>query len=79
MFEFVNRLKGREVSVVVVVICASCTGYGVCKSFFAKLFLSKRIFRLINSFPALQYGFTIFFNVILSDLSKLSLSFKTKT
>ena len=29
---------------VVVVICASCAGYGVCKSFFAKLFLSKRIF-----------------------------------
>ena len=35
---------------VVVVICASCTGFGVCKSFFATLFLSKRIF-LRNSFP----------------------------
>ena len=45
MFEFVNRSKGREVSVVVVVIRASCAGFGVCKSFFAKLFLSKRIFR----------------------------------
>ena len=27
------------VVVVVVVICASCAGYGVCKSFFAKLFI----------------------------------------
>ena len=45
MFEFVNRSKGREVSVAVVVIRASCVGYGVCKSFFPKLFLSKRIFR----------------------------------
>ena len=52
MFEFVNRSKGREVSIVVVVICASYAGYGVCKSFFVKLFLSKRI----NSFPALQCG-----------------------
>ena len=31
-------------SVVVVVICASCAGYGVCKLFFSKLLLSKRIF-----------------------------------
>ena len=31
-------------SVVVVVISASCVGYGV-RSFFAKLFLSKIIFR----------------------------------
>ena len=30
--------------VVVVVICRSCAGYGVGKSFFAKLVLSKRIF-----------------------------------
>ena len=44
MFEFVNRSKGREVNVVVVVICASCAGYGVCKLFLTKLFLSKRIF-----------------------------------
>ena len=33
------------VVVVVVVICAGCEGYDVCKSFLTKLFLSKRIFR----------------------------------
>ena len=64
---------------VVVVICGSCAGDGVCKSFFAKLFLLKRIFQRFNSFPAPQYGFHNLLNVILSDLSKLSLSFKTKT
>ena len=44
------------VVVVVVVICTRCAGYGVCKSFFAKLFLSKRIIRGLNSFPVPQYG-----------------------
>ena len=60
--------------VVVVVICASCAGYGVFKSLFAKLFLSKRFFRRSNSFPTPQYGFTIFLAVILRDLIKLSLA-----
>ena len=64
--------------VVVVVTCASCAGYSLFKSLFVKLFISKRFFWWINSFPALQYGFTIFLAVILSDLIKLSLSFKTK-
>ena len=44
-------MKGKEVSVVVVVvvvvISANCAGCGVCKSFFAKLFLSK-IYFLVN-------------------------------
>ena len=54
-----------DMSVVVVVICASCTGYDVLKSFFAKLFLSKRIFWWTNTFPAPQCGFKIFLTVIL--------------
>ena len=36
------------------------------------------IFRRINSFSAPQYGFYNLFNGNISDLSKLSLSFKTK-
>ena len=36
------------------------------------------IFRRINSFQHLNIDFTIFFNGNISDLSKLSLSFKTK-
>ena len=44
-------------SLVAAVVCASCAGYGVCRSFFAKLFLWKIIFRWINSFLTPQYGF----------------------
>jgi len=45
----------------------------VCKSFFAKLFLSEGIFRRIYSFPAPQNAFhNLFFDVILSVLNKLS-------
>ena len=38
-------------------------------SSFAKVFLSKRIFRRINSFRHLNMNFTIFLNVVFSDLS----------
>ena len=57
---------------VVVLICA---GYGVCKSIFAKLFLSKEFFGELIVVRHLNMDFTILFNVLLSDLSKLSLSF----
>ena len=68
------------VVVVVVVICASCAGYGVSNSFFAKLFHSTRIFGELIVFRYLNMdNFTIFFTAILSDFSKLSLDFKTKT
>ena len=61
--------------VVLVVICARCAGDGECKSVFAKLFLSKRIFfRELIVFRHLNMDFVIFFNVILSDLSILSVS-----
>ena len=67
----------EEMSVVVVVNCVSCAGYDVCKSFFAKLLLSKGeliVFRHLNM------AFTIFSTVILSDLIELySVNFKTKT
>ena len=43
------------------------------------LFQNDFFGELIASFPAPQYGFTIFLAVILSDLIKLSLSFKIKT
>ena len=45
--EFANRLRGKEVRVVVVVVVvifASYAGYGAFKSLFAKLFISKRFF-----------------------------------
>ena len=60
----------------VVVFCASCAGYGVCKSFFASYF---KFFGELIVFRHLNMDLTIFFNAILSDVSKLSLSFKTKT
>ena len=56
------------VVVVFVVICTSCAGYGMCKSFFAKLVLSKRIFPRINSFPEPQYGFDNLFDRYLKRL-----------
>ena len=62
----------------VVFISANCAGCGVCKSFFAKLFL-KEFFGKFIVFRHLNKNFKIFFNVILRDWSKLSLSFKTKT
>ena len=52
-----------------------CMQIILCKVFF----LSKRIFGELIVSQHLNMNFTIFFNVILSDLSKLSLSFKTKT
>ena len=64
------------VVVVVVVICTRCAGYGVCKSFFAKLFFQKELFGVLIVF---QYLNMDCMNIILSDLSKLSLSFITKT
>ena len=42
-------------------------------------FFQKEFFGELIVFRHLNMDFTIFFNVILSDLSKLSLSFKTKT
>ena len=68
--------------VVVVVICASCAGYGVsCADHsLQSYFFQKEFFgELLIVFRHLNTDFTIFFDVILSDLSKLSLSFKTKT
>ena len=61
---------------VVVVICASCESYGVCKSFFVKLliFFQKEFLGELIVFRHLNMDFTIFFNVIVSDLSKLSLT-----
>ena len=41
-------------------------------------FLQKEFFGELIVFRHLNVNFTIFFNIILSDLSKLSLSFKTK-
>ena len=67
-------------SVVVVVICASCTGYDVCKSLFAKFFFfQKEFFGESILFWHQNMDFEIFLTVILRDLVKLSLSFKTKT
>ena len=59
---------------VVVVIFASCVAC-LQSFFFQKEFFGE----LLNSFPAPQFGFFFFLRVILSDLSKLSLSFKAKT
>ena len=42
-------------------------------------FFQKEFFVEVIVFRHLNMDFTIFLNVILSDLSKLSLSFKTKT
>ena len=67
-----------SVVVVVVVISSSYAGCGVWKSFFAKFFQKEFFGELIVS-RKLNTNFTIFFDVILSDLSKLSLSFKTKS
>ena len=65
--------------VVVVVFCASCAGYSMCKSFFGSYFFQKELFGELIVFRHLNTDLTIFFNAILSDVSKLSLSFKTKT
>ena len=66
-------------SVVVVVFCASCAGYGVCKSFFASNFFQKELFGELIVFRHLNMDLAIFSNAILSDVNKLSLSLKTKT
>ena len=64
-------------SVVVVVICASCAGYIwrvqiiLCKG----CFLENEFFGKLIVFRHLSLDFAIIFNVILSNLSKLSLSF----
>ena len=57
------------VVVVVVVICASCAGYGVCKSFLAKLFLIVLLFLFIIVFPASQQimDLTIFLNYVVLE------------
>ena len=64
--------------VVVVVISSRYAGCVLWKSFFAKFFQKEFFGELIVS-RKLNTNFTIFFDVILSNLSKLSLSFKTKT
>ena len=56
------------------VICASCAGYGLGKSFFSQLFLSKRTFWWINSFPVPQYCFYNPFDRYLKWLFILSVS-----
>ena len=43
------------------------------------MLVTKEFFGELIVFRHLNMDFTIFFNVILTDLSKLSLSFKTKT
>ena len=53
--------------------CANRSLQGLQSYFFGKEFFSEVIV-----FRHLNMDFTIFFDVILSDLSKLSLSFKTK-
>ena len=70
--------------VVVAVVCASCADYGVCRSFFAKSFLSKIIVQWINSFPTPQCGFfnlfesylTVYFVVSHRVLCKLWRNFR---
>ena len=52
----------------------ACANHSLQSYFFQKEFFGELIV-----FRHLNMDFTIFFNVILSDLSKLSLSFKTKT
>ena len=51
----------------------ACTNHSLQSYFFQKEFFGELIV-----FRHLNMDFTIFFNVILTDLSKLSLSFKTK-
>ena len=46
--------------------------------FLQSYFFQKEFFGELTVFRKLNINFTIFFDVILSDLSKLSLSFKTK-
>ena len=67
--------------VVVVVICASCAGYGLsCANHSLQSYFSQKEFfgELLTVFRHLNMDFTIFFDKK-SDLSRLSLSFKTKT
>ena len=52
----------------------ACANHSLQSYFFQKEFFGKLIV-----FRHLNMDFTIFFNVILTDLSKLSVSFKTKT
>ena len=49
-------------SAVVVMISASCEGYGV-RLFFAKLFSLNNNFSVINSFPTPKHGFYNHFRV----------------
>ena len=65
-------------SVVVVVICASCRLWHL-QIILCSCFSQKYIFGELIVFRHLNIDFTIFLRVILSDLSKLSLSFKIKT
>ena len=67
------------VVVVVVVISPSAAGCGLCKSFFKSYFFQKEFFGELIVFRNLNMNFIIFFYIILSGLSKLYLSFKTKT
>ena len=52
----------------------ACANHSLQSYFFQKEFFGELIV-----FRHLNMDFTIFFSVILSDLNKLSLSFKTKT
>ena len=51
----------------------ACSDYSLQSCFFQKEFFGESIV-----FRHLNMDLTIFFNIILTDLSKLSLSFKTK-
>ena len=63
----------------VVVISANCAAVACANHSLQSYFFQKEFFGKFIVFRHLNKNFKIFFNVILSDLSKLSLSFKTKT
>ena len=65
---------------VLIVICASCAAAMACANHsLQRYFFQKEFFGELIVFRHLNIDFTIFFNVILSELNKLSLSFKPKT
>ena len=63
---------------VVVVISANCAAVACANHSLQSYFFQKEFFGKFIVFRHLNKNFKIFFNVILSDLNKLSLSFKTK-
>ena len=66
-------------SVVVVAAARAVWAMACANHSLQSYFFQKEFFGELIVFRHLNMNFTIFFNVILSDLNKLSLSFKTKT